>query len=335
MMAAQVNKRHDQFGPETGKHAFVTADDMRALVQLPLSLAIAWLAPDASLQRLAQLSAKRLRARESTWASERRIILDLLLKERVDPATLAEATAKKAVHRSLLQLHLLRCLRPDGWQPPCELVGRATLDAALGRGQGAILWLAPFVYFPLHAKVAVARAGFSVSHLSRFWHGRFTSAVGNRLLNALTRRAEDRFLAERIAIGPSLTTIAATRLLARRLHENKIVSITANRVGSEVRVPFLTGELVLANGAARLALANGAPLLPVFSVQTAEGALQTIVEAPLEADPGSGDPLRALHAAFARRIEPYAARYPDQLLVSYDSSVIVVARESVRTASPS
>lgn len=49
MMAAQVNKRHDQFGPETEKHAFVTADDIRALVQLPLSLAIAWLADRKSV----------------------------------------------------------------------------------------------------------------------------------------------------------------------------------------------------------------------------------------------------------------------------------------------
>lgn len=329
-MASPLKKRHDKFGPETGKRAFVTADDIRALVQLPLSLAIAWLAPDSSLQRLAQLSAKRMRTRACTWASERQVILDVLLGKRVVPATLAEATGKKAVHRSLLQLHLLRCLRPDGWQPPCELVGRSALDAALGRGQGAILWLAPFIYFPLHAKVAAARAGLSVSNLSRFWHGRYTSVVGNRLLNALTRRAEDRFLAERIAIGPSLTTIAATRLLARRLHENRIVSITANRVGSEVRVPFLGGELVLANGAAKLALATGAPLLPVFSVQAAEGSFQTIVEAPLEADPGDGDPVRALHSAFARRIEPYAVRYPDQLLVSYDSSVIVVRGENTR-----
>lgn len=327
-MAARLNKRHDKFGPETDKRGFVTADDIRALVQLPLSLAIAWLAPDASLQRLAQLSAKR--ARPGTRASERQVILDLLLGKRVAPATLAEATRKKAVHKSLLQLHLLRCLRPDGWQPRCELVGRAALDAALGRGHGAILWLAPFVYFPLHTKVAVARAGLSVSHLSRFWHGRYTSVVGNRLLNALMRRAEDRFLAERIAIGPRLTTIAATRLLARKLHENKIVSITANRAGSEVRVPLLGGELVLANGAAKLALANGAPLLPVFGVQTAEGSFQTIIEAPLEVDPDDGNPVYALHRAFARRIEPYAVQYPDQLLVSYDSSVIVVRRDNTR-----
>ena len=327
-MPSQLNKRHDQFGAETGKHAFVTADDIRALVQLPLSLAIAWLAPDASLLRLAQLSAKR--ARPSTWARERQVILDALLGKRVEPATLAESMAKKAVHKSLLQLHLLRCLRPDGWQPPCELVGRTALEAALGGGQGAILWLAPFVYFPLHAKVAAARAGLRVSHLSRFWHGRFTSVVGNRLLNALTRRAEDRFLAERVVIGPSLTTIAATRLLARRLHDNRIVSITANRVGSEVRVPILDGELVLANGAAKLALATGAPLLPVFSVQTSEGSFQTIIEAPLEAEPGSGDPVRGLHAAFARRIEPYAVQYPHQLLVSYGSSVIAARRENPR-----
>ena len=38
-MAARLNKRHDKFGPETDKRAFVTADDIRALVQLPLSLA--------------------------------------------------------------------------------------------------------------------------------------------------------------------------------------------------------------------------------------------------------------------------------------------------------
>lgn len=326
-MAAHLEKRHDQFGPGTAKHAFVTADDIRALVQLPVSLAIAWLAPDPALPRLARLSAKRTYTPASTRARKRQVILNLLLGDRVDPATLAEATAKKAVHNSLLQLHLLRCLRPDGWQPPCELVGRSALDTALGRGHGAILWLAPFVYFPLHAKVASASAGLRVSHLSRFWHGRFTSVVGNRLLNALTRRAEDRFLAERIAIGPSLTTIAATRWLARRLHQNKIVSITANRVGAEVRVPFLSGELVVANGAAKLALSTGAPLLPVFSVQTADGALQTIIEAPLEADPGDGDRVRALHRAFGRRIEPYALQYPDQLLVSYDASVIVVRPE--------
>nr|MCU0773924.1 hypothetical protein [Ideonella sp.] len=307
---------------QVGNRPYCSAEDIRAMIKLPLSLGIAWFTPQERLTGLARLSLRKVRRSADTHLPASRRVLETLLSGRVAQDLIDRAVAEQAVHERVLQLHLSRCLRPGGWCPPVEFEGREHVDEAIARGHGAILWIAPLVYATVHAKVALARGGYSVSHLSRYDHGRFNSVLGIRWLNQIARSAEDRFLAERITIGPEMTALAATRLLAQRLRQNRIVAIAANREGATVDVPLLGGRLLLANGAPKIAIMASAPLLPVFSVRTEQGTFRTVIEPPLAADPCERDPVTALHAAFARRIEPYALRYPDQLVVGYPSSVI-------------
>jgi hypothetical protein len=308
----------------TDIRSFITFDDVRAFAQLPVGLAVAWLTPEPRLAGLAAASSRRDPAKAKAWIDKRRELYRALFGDRLTGEALEKAAAESNVHPRLLQLLLLRCHRPGGWRPPSELIGREFIDCALAEGRGALLWIAPFVHAALHAKVALTGAGLRFSHLSRYRHGRFTSRVGIRVLNGITRRAEDRFLDERIVIGPDEAVVAATRQLARRLRENRIVSIAANREGETVGVPFMNGSLVLANGAAKLELLTRAALLPVITVRTAEGMFRTVIEAPLQPEAEGTDRIRSLHAAYAARLEPYAVRYPEQLLISDVFPVIVV-----------
>jgi KDO2-lipid IV(A) lauroyltransferase len=299
-----------------------TPEDMRALAQLPASFAAAWLLPESRLEWLAALSSRRNPERTRARTDRRTAWACALVGERMPPEQVRAAVEQSNVHQSLLQLQLLRCLRPLPWRPRTELVGREHLNAALAAGRGAILWLGPCIHTTLAVKVAFAAAGYAVSHLSRYQHGRFTSRFGIRVLNGITRRAEDLFLAERIVIGPGQTAVAATRALSKRLRNNGIVSITAGREGTEVRVPLLNGTLVLANGAAKLALATGAALLPVLSFRQPDGVFRTIIDAPLQPDPAHGDAIRSIHTAFAERLTVHILEHFDQHLV-HDRNPII------------
>ena len=158
----------------------------------------------------------------------------------------------------LAKLLVLRVRRPGGWCPRLRLEGEEHLQRALGAGHGAILWVAPFVFAPLGTKMVLHHAGHAVSHLSRYSHGYSRSALGARLLNPIRTGVEDRYLAERMSIGPDHQPQAALRLLGQRLRDNRIVSISAGAGGSRVvEVPFLPGRMGLASGASALASQPG------------------------------------------------------------------------------
>jgi lauroyl/myristoyl acyltransferase len=113
-------------------------------------------------------------------------------------------------------------------------------------------------------------------------------------------------------------SLAYARQIHRRLRANGLVSIRAGEHGQRtVEAPFLAGTIRLATGAPSLALASGAPLLPVFSVQTGPGAYDVVVEPPLRDDApperAAGDRHRlvdALTRDYARLLEPYVLRHP-------------------------
>lgn len=217
------------------------------------------------------------------------------------------------VYRERMQL--LACYCPGRRPPRARLEGGEHLEAALGEGKGAVLWIAPFVFSSLFTKMAIHDAGFAVSHLSRHTHGFSSSRVGGKLLNPIRTSIECRYLSERLVMrrGESTTTL---RKLIGRLRANRIVSISALGAAYQLyRIPFLNGSIQMAGGAPSLAVHSGAALLPVFTGRDPDGDWITSIEPPLihreiwERNEAVG----RLLLQYAALLEYYVARWPDQL----------------------
>lgn len=83
-------------------------------------------------------------------------------------------------------------------------------------------------------------------------------------------------------------------------------------------VAFLGGHLMLPTGPVKMALATGAPIVPVFSVRGVDGSVRLFIEPAITVDPdesaGPGQPHPAL-LRWAGVLERYVRTYPDQWLM--------------------
>ena len=96
------------------------------------------------------------------------------------------------------------------------------------------------------------------------------------------------------------------------LQRNEVVMIQGDRTmpGQRGRrVPFLNGHILLPTGPVRLALAAGAPLIPVFSIGLPDGRLRIVIDAPLSVSPE--EPERAL-LGFAAALARQVTAHPEQ-----------------------
>jgi lauroyl/myristoyl acyltransferase len=228
----------------------------------------------------------------------------------------AEAIArdqKAAVYELCMQD--LRGWRPGGWQPPIVFEGEQNLIGALAHGNGAILWVSPFVFNSGLTKIALHRRGYRVSHLSSTIHGFSQTRFAVAFLNRVRCTPEDRYLVQRIVFDQAAPS-TAMRQMIRALQAGEIVSIVATSTeGSEmVEGRIFGGRLLIAVGAPRLAALTGAPLLPVFVVRDPKTGFRVIVEAPIEMEPGRSPKESCVGAvaAYLRRSEPWIASFPEQ-----------------------
>ncbi len=284
--------------------AWLTPQWLWARLSRALSLAIAWGRPGITRERVATLaSALGPRRGDHEHRALRRLrvtIMDGYMEER---------------------LQILRDWRPGGWQPEIELAGRAHVDAAVAAGRGVVLWSAPFSYADLVVKMALHRAGFALHHLSAFSRGFSPNSCyawtptrfGMKVLSPLRTRVEDRYLAERIAVAPD-GGLGYVRRIEQCLRAGGIVSMRAGDAGHRVvEVPFLAGQIRLATGAASLAVATDAVLLPVVCVRTGPGRFRVAIEPPL-AVPAGVRPQQAVAEIvgdFAARLERWVLRHPE------------------------
>ncbi len=292
-----------------------TATDAAVLAGIPFLIGPAWFLPERHWPKLARalapLAVGDLTKDPATTAATVRRTLGARLPE-LSGSTVLRRMAAEGI---LGFLQVLKCHRPDRWQPRVAPANFERVDGALRAGRGALLWVAHGFHGHLGAKVAFAKAGLAVSHLSTPMHGFSESRFGMRVLNPIQASVEDRFLGERILIP--LRDKAPLVVLAHRLLENRVVSITAQRGdGRTSEAPFLDGRLHLAGGAPALAHRTGAALLPVFAFRNGAGVIEVTVEAPIPVD---GDLPRdqAVDRAvrdYARVLESYVLRYPGQWL---------------------
>ena len=100
------------------------------------------------------------------------------------------------------------------------------------------------------------------------------------------------------------------------LRNDEVVLVQGDRVmpGQRGRrMPFMNGHMMLPTGPAKLALASGAPIVPIFSVRRPDGMVRLFVETPIWVV--SDDDVDKALATFARTLERYLRRYPDQWLM--------------------
>jgi lauroyl/myristoyl acyltransferase len=201
---------------------------------------------------------------------------------------LSEADAARVIHelyagRLAAKLDVVRGLLmgPDV-RIGCK--GLDHIDAALARGRGVMLWISDFVGAGDVVKLALAKAGYRLTHLSRAEHGFTTSAVGVRFLNPFRIKYENRYLEDRVVFDRMNPAPAMSRLIGC-LRLNRIVSIMAgaHEGGTLADVPFLAGRLQISIGAPRLARLCGAPLITVSVLRdpVRHEAFEVVFEAPV------------------------------------------------------
>ncbi len=310
--------RPDRRGPDRAQPTVpirpLAVKDLVILAALPVSFAVAWTLPEPLFRGLAALvsplAARGLTTRHRPAIERMRRLLGDRPLGRPPAAVIQDSIAGHVEE----YLQVLREYRPFGWHPAMRLEGRAHVDAALERGHGAVLWVGYFTFTGLISKKAMHWDGLLVSHLSHPTHGFSRSRLGIRYINRIRARIEERYLGERVMLSLD-GAAAAMRTLHRRLRDNQVVSITARERAMRPSVtPFLDGTIRLATGAADLAHATGAALLPVFPVREPEGLYRVVIGPPLEVRPelarreASDLALRD----YAARLAPYVLAYPGQ-----------------------
>jgi KDO2-lipid IV(A) lauroyltransferase len=102
--------------------------------------------------------------------------------------------------------------------------------------------------------------------------------------------------------------------LRAALARDEVVLIQGDRVlpGQKGEpVPFLGGHMMLPTGPIKLALATGAPIIPVFSVRNPDGGIRLFIDELIRVDGDVHEALLRIGAV----IEKYVRRFPDQWLV--------------------
>ncbi len=297
-----------------GKPKLISAHDVGFSIGIPFLAATAWLTPERHWFFLARKVAPYAGSVVSRSQDD---IIDCIEKT-ANGWNLAQAP--ESIARELVTAEIARnfqCMRdhlPWRWRPNIELVGREHLDAALAEGRGAILWDSHFSYAFVVTKMALARAGFDLVHLSHPRHGHSSTRFRMRFLNPFQTITETRYLKERLVMSLD-GSAAALRALIKRLKSNAVVSITVRGAGqAPCQVPFMAGQLKIATGAPDLAYKCGAALIPVFTALKEDGRFCVTAEQPIAVQTGLSrqDASEAAAKAYAERLEPYVARYPGQ-----------------------
>ncbi len=291
----------------------VEAKDVVRLAALTALAPRAVLAPERLWGSVGRSTARSIRgllsrARVTRVEHIRRITKgqsDLSDAERIDQKVIAGRVEQE-------MMYLCELFRPSSSERRVPIAGREHIERALERGRGCILWVAPFLFGSLLVKKGLRQAGFDVLHLSHYRHGPSNSRLGNRLVNSMRTRAEDRYIAGRLSMAPG-TELSCLRKLERQLRNNRVVSITVAHLGHRiVELPVLGGKMRVGTGAPGLAVATGAALLPIFGHGPRPGRFEIVIEPALE--PSGALKARAatdnLLERYAGLLESYVVRFP-------------------------
>ena len=152
------------------------------------------------------------------------------------------------------------------WSPRLEVHGVERVEAALAAGHGVLLWTAPEIFATTLVRLCARDRGWVLSHLRSWSHGVSGSRVGMHLLNPRRRAVED-LLSRHIPLARGKRT-AAVREVSRRLRVGEVVQFHAVQLADRpATVPLFSSRMLLARGAPRVAIANGAALFCVTATR--------------------------------------------------------------------
>ena len=101
-------------------------------------------------------------------------------------------------------------------------------------------------------------------------------------------------------------------------NNNEVILMQGDRVMDGQRgvpVPFMHGHILMPPGLVKLALATGAPILPIFAPRRADGRVCIIMNEPIfVTSEHSRDPLEPAMRKIATAIEAQVRAHPEQWL---------------------
>jgi phosphatidylinositol dimannoside acyltransferase len=166
----------------------------------------------------------------------------------------------------------------------------------------------------------------ATAHIGSFEAATASLLQHDRKIHVVFKRdAMDRFEGIRAALRKHLGVIEAPidegwtvwMRLRDALLADEVVMLQADRVlpGQKgVKCPFLHGHLLLPTGPIKLAMATGAPIVPVFSIRTKRGKIRIFVEPAINVAAGD-DGFHIALGQIAAVLEKYISRYPEQWLM--------------------
>jgi KDO2-lipid IV(A) lauroyltransferase len=191
--------------------------------------------------------------------------------------------------------------------------GAEQLDETLARGRGAIL-ISPHLGNWELGGLGLAERGYPLNILTY----RERDAKVNEIREEVRDSRGVRFIyVDRDDTSP-LAIIEAVNALRR----NEVLALLGDRDGSShtITCDFFGRPAQIPVGAAYLAIATGAPVIPVF-VPLEEGRYSTIMEEPVYFTEGRADHGKAIREGterFLRVFERYIRAYPDQWYNFFD-----------------
>jgi KDO2-lipid IV(A) lauroyltransferase len=171
-------------------------------------------------------------------------------------------------------------------------------------------------------------------HLGNWELGGVTFALKGTPIHALTLKDPENDVQDyrdqmRATLGIHSVHIDPTRFetvlkLVRLLKENEVIAMLGDRWegGKKAIVNFFNRQVVFPAGAPALALAAGAPIIPVFTLLQKNGRYLAWMESPIRVIRRSGQATSELIAEKTQEIatvfESVISRYPDQWYHFFD-----------------
>lgn len=187
------------------------------------------------------------------------------------------------------------------------------LKEALGKGNGAII-ISPHLGNWELGGVGLADRGYPINIL--------TFREPDEKVNELRERVRGERGVRFIYVDRDDTSPLAVIEAVNALRRNEVVALLGDRDGSShtVTMEFFGRPAAIPLGAAYLALATGAPVIPAF-VPLEEGRYTTIMEEPIYFRGGHAEHGAAVRTGTERLLrifEHYIRRYPDQWYNFFD-----------------
>lgn len=211
--------------------------------------------------------------------------------------------------------------------PKIDVVGAEALRAALDRGRGALVWSSQFAFQSLAGKRALWEQGFRPIQISDPYHGFSSTAFGNVTINPWLRRAEERYLKERVVFDRE-NGATVTRKIVNLLDQGELILLMNNlHAGSMfVELPFgERGHISMPTAPLSIVARRATPFFSMSILETAPFERMEAVIEPIDDTSLLGAQGRAAKRDYARmaglamiardNLFAHFRRAPDQYLI--------------------